>query len=564
VLTYALTWPEEIDRTVMYEKLTHLTEEIPEIRVSESGKDGLTVLVMGEVQTEILKSLVKDRFGIEIGYADAGVVYKETIQGSVIGVGHFEPLRHYAEVHLRIEEGRRGSGLSFDSECPTDLLARSWQQSILSSLRRSRLSGPLTGSELTDLHITLAAGKAHLKHTTGGDFRQAAVRALRQGLMKAQCVLLEPYYRFRIELPAANLGRAITDIELMHGRCDSPEIEGERAIIRGVAAVSAIGNYQMALRAYTAGRGFIEFENGGFYPAADADSIVAASGYDPENDLKNPAWSVFCEGGSGVEVRWDEVEERAHLPVGGEKAESDPYTEALSRYRRHEATAQELEEIFEKTYGKIRKIPSFNREEDQPGRERKRGPVGLHRPRKKKEGESYLLVDGYNVIFDSRELRELAERDIQAARGKLEDLLSDYGGYIDEHVILVFDAYKVSGGEQRIYRHHNIHVVYTKEAETADRYIEKTVHRIGSSADITVATSDGAQQIIIFGEGARRMASRELIENMASIRDEHMKEYERSAPGGKFLLPERLSEETAQYLEQLRLGRQKDAEHDKR
>ena len=567
VLSYDLIWPENIDRLQMYGKLRELAEEIPEIEPELDSRSGaIHVRVMGEVQVQILQAIVQERYGIGISFGDGRIVYRETIATAAEGIGHFEPLRHYAEVHLVLEPGEPGSGICYESACPTDVLQRHWQRLILSMLKSHRQVGVLTGSELTDVRVTLVSGRAHHKHTVGGDFRQAGRRALRQGLMKCESVLLEPYYDFELMIPAGQIGRAILDIENFSGHADAPENDGTFARITGYAPVATMRNYQADVRAYTGGRGSLTLKLRGYEPCHDPEEVIAGIGYEPERDLRNPVWSVFCAHGSGYEVPWYDVDEACHVPPlskraaqmfglaqaegtdpgdpsadgagsavrspEGAGADGDDWQQGYEKYRRHEAASEELKAIFERTYGKIERKDLGGAKDRFFGGGR-HGPQGLHKPRKKTVKEPILLVDGYNIIYAWEELRDLASRELNAARTKLAEILSNYQGFRKTGVILVFDAYKVPGGTERVERYHGVYIVYTKEAETADRYIEKAVHRMGSEFDVTVATSDNAEQVIIFGAGAGRLSARDLKEEVDRASEELRSEFLKPSSGGK-------------------------------
>lgn len=526
VLTYRIIPVDECDIHSLLLKLRQLEEEIPELHIVWSETAGeLHVQVMGQVQMEILKSLIRERFGILVEFDSGSIVYKETIQAPVIGIGHFEPLKHYAEVWLLLEPGEPGSGLELLTEADSDELDVNWQRLALTHLEEKRHPGVLTGAELTDVRITLLAGRAHQKHTEGGDFRQATYRAVRQGLMQAQSVLLEPVYEFGLELPAEALGRAMNDIRKLSGRFDPPVQQGDTVILNGIAPVASLSGYQRLVTAYTRGRGRLSCVLKGYEPCHNSEEIIAAAAYDPESDAENPTGSVFCAHGAGFIVGWDKVEEYAHLDRGAclrrRRAGASDFavlerpsveTGVPPKSAVTGITQDEVEEIFARTYGvKLRERNHFNRPGASAG---VRNPSDAQereyqlKPREKRE--EYLLVDGYNIIFAWEELRELAGVSIDGARGKLLDMLCDYQGCCGKTVIVVFDAYKVKGNPGEVSRYHNIHVVYTREAETADQYIEKTVHGLGRKRDVTVATSDGLEQMIIWGQGAARMSAKEL------------------------------------------------------
>lgn len=584
VLNYRLRFPEGCNLHDMLLKLRRLEEEEPMLRVLWNEQLGeIHVQLMGKVQEEILKSQILERFGVQAELDAGGIVYKETIEAPVEGVGHYEPLRHYAEVHLRLEPSETGSGLQFFTECSEDRLDGHWQRLILTHLAEKVHVGVLTGAPVTDMKLTLTAGRAHLKHTEGGDFRQATYRAVRHGLKKARSVLLEPYYEFILEVPQEAAGRAMTDIQRMNGTLRPPESNGETAVLTGSVPVACLRDYQTELASYTKGTGRLFCTLKGYAPCHNADEVIEAAGYDSERDLDNPTGSVFCVHGAGVAVSWEQVEEYMHLESTlqtekEEKQETDRSRKSgkdgPDSYEKYRAEENELKAIFERTYGPVKRRPvssaeeygrAESREEDRKITEQRSlsrqkppygntvGGAGAHGRRQ----EEYLLVDGYNVIFDWEDLRELAELNIDAARAKLMDILSNYQGYKKCTLILVFDAYKVAGFQGEVDRYHNIYVVYTKEAETADQYIEKTVHKIGRNHQVTVATSDRLEQVIILGAGARRISSREFREEIEAVRQQIREEYRarRQAQSGRNYLFQDLDEETADYMEDIRLGR---------
>lgn len=518
VLTYQMLFPDGTDIHDMMRKLRELEEEQPELQIvwKEQLKE-IHVKVMGEIQTEILKSMMKERFGVDVTFGRGSIVYKETILNPTEGVGHFEPLRHYAEVHLLLEPGEPGSGLVFALACSEDILDGNWQRLILTHLKEREHPGVLTGSPITDMKITLISGRAHQKHTEGGDFRQATYRAVRQGLKKAQSILLEPYYHFTIELPSENVGRAMTDIQKMSGSFELPQTQGDISIISGKAPVSTIYDYSRELISYTRGKGRMFCESAGYEHCHNEEEVLAQIAYDSEADLENPTGSVFCSHGAGFNVKWNEVEQYMHLhpETGLEEPAEETMEEPAKKQGNGKETEgavldKELEEIFERAFGPIkRRLPS---QTQGMGYEKKPKPEKPYVAKweSRKPVKQYLLVDGYNVIFAWKELDELAKHNLDAARSKLMDILCNYQGYHKKEVILVFDAYKVKGNPGEVQEYHNIHVVYTKEAQTADSYIEKATHELAKKHDVTVVTSDGLEQLIIMGQGARRVSSREF------------------------------------------------------
>ena len=563
VLTYRIILPDDCNVHTMLRDLKLLEEEEPELHVVWIEKSQeIHVQLMGDVQIEILQRIIKERFGVLVEFGEGSIVYKETIAAPVEGVGHFEPLRHYAEVHLRLEPGERGSGIQFDSECSEDVLDRNWQRLVLTHLEEKEHKGVLTGSVITDMKITLTSGKAHLKHTEGGDFRQATYRAVRQGLKKAESVLLEPYYEFRIELPSENVGRAMTDIQNRFGKFEAPETLGEMTVLTGIAPVSTLSGYQKDVIAYTGGRGRISLTLKGYDLCHNQEEVVAARGYDSELYLANPTGSVFCAHGAGFVVDWDEVEEYMHMERTLDQTGEEGLAEVTLPKRRHssiELTQEELDAIYVRTPDPVKQnhgpVTVCAKEKDREPGSAYTDPKWERRRREKEGRQEYLLVDGYNIIFSWEELRELSEKDIGAARGKLADILSNYQGYRKCTLILVYDAYKVEGNPGEVMKYHNIYIVYTKEAETADQYIEKTVRRIAKDAAVTVATSDGLEQVIILGQGANRMSApglkEEIERTLAEVRGEHLG---KKGSVGNYLF-DYLDEETAEEMEKVRLGK---------
>lgn len=618
VLNYQIILPEGCDAHKMLKSLKELEEEEPQLHIMWDKQLGeIHAMIMGEVQIEILKHLIWDRFHVAVEFGTGNIVYKETIAAPVEGVGHFEPLRHYAEVHLLLEPGERGSGLQFFTAASEDQLDRNWQRLILTHLEEKEHLGVLTGSPITDMQITLLTGRAHQKHTEGGDFRQATYRAVRQGLKKAQTVLLEPYYSFRLELPAENVGKAMTDIQRMQGSFQGPETEGEMAVITGSASVAKMRDYQSQVISYTRGRGRFTCTLKGYEPCQDQETIAEEIGYDSERDLDNPTGSVFCAHGAGFVVPWYEVEEYMHLEgteiqewddvyddseegVGngagsasaGQGRGSDSTISGIGNKSRGKYTSmygsyeeeKELKAIFEKTFGPVKSKKYNNNSRSFGNLESSSfsdyagssagspaGSSGIGLPEKSGHGawknsspaihrDDYLLVDGCNIIFAWEDLRDLAQADFHAAQSKLMDILSDYQGIKGCILILVFDAYRVEGHPEETFRYHNIHVVYTKEAETADQYIERTVHKIGRKHNVTVATSDGLEQIIIMGQGAARISARGFKEEIESAKKQLREDWSERRDNTKNYLFDNMTPELRSHMEDIRLGRKKKEE----
>ena len=580
VLNYQIILPDDCDPHQMLQKLRQLEEEEPQLHILwDSQLAEIHAQLMGEVQIEILKKMIWDRFHVAVEFGAGSIVYKETVAEPVEGVGHFEPLRHYAEVHLLIEPGEPGSGCQFFTACSEDVLARNWQRLILTHLEEKEHIGVLTGSPLTDVQITILTGRAHAKHTEGGDFRQATYRAVRQGLRKARNILLEPYYEFRLEVPAEMIGRAMADVQKMQGTFDAPEVEGETAILKGTAAVAQMRDYQKEVVSYTHGTGKLFCSLKGYAPCKNQDEVVQNIGYDPEADLENPTGSVFCAHGAGFVVPWDQVEAYMHLQSGVDMDELDseswyedvesaqnPGTAVdnanISRnisgkngkfsYSGSYEEEEELQAIFERTFGPMKR----DRTAFQKKTVHSSTPATRYRAGKPRQ-EEYLLVDGYNIIFSWEELNELAKENIHAACDKLMDILSNYQGYRKCTLILVFDAYKVEGHVEEIIPYHNIYVVYTKEAETADQYIEKTVHRIGRQYQVTVATSDGLEQVIIMGQGAHRISAQGLKKEIEDTEKTAREEWHQRRQSSKTYLFDHMSEEMQEQMEKIRLGENK-------
>jgi len=613
VLTYQVILPDGYDAHTMLKNLRLLEEEDPQLHIVwNEVLAEIQAQVMGDVQMEILKSQIKERFNVDVEFGAGNIVYKETISRPVEGVGHYEPLRHYAEVHLLMEPLEPGSGLVFEADCSEDDLALNWQRLIMTHLEEKRHRGVLTGSEITDMKITIVAGRAHLKHTEGGDFRQSTYRAVRQGLKEAGCRLLEPYYAFRLEVPAESIGRAMADVERMQGKFDAPHQDGDMAILVGSAPVVNMRDYQREVVSYTKGRGRLTVSLKGYEPCHNEADVVAQIGYDFDMDFQDPAGSVFCAHGAGFVVPWDEVKNYMHvesplakrraagidLPpgmvgnsaftglgtadrgngvgagshsagAGSGNGDGNDADSAGNSVRSGKSTPQlsasyyedkELQKIFLSTYGESKR----QKQQAAGGSGRRVIRPAEHDSRfdKKKEEDfdaEYLLVDGYNIIFAWDELNELAKVNIDGARYRLMDILCNYQGYKKCILIVVFDAYKVTGNIGSASKYHNINVVYTKEAETADQYIEKLAHKIGGKYRVTVATSDGLEQLIIRSQGCLLLSARDLKEEVEYVNALIAEEKERVTTGpknsGKNYLLSHADEEMQEYFEDVRLGR---------
>ena len=564
VLTYQIQLPEDCEVHSMLEKLRQLEEEEPLLHIIWNEKLGeIYAQIMGEVQIEVLKSLIWERFHVRIEFGKGNIVYKETIRQPVEGVGHFEPLRHYAEVHLLLEPAEAGTGLHFFSNCSQDTLDLNWQRLILTHLEEKEHCGVLTGSAITDMRITLITGKAHQKHTEGGDFRQATYRAVRQGLKKAESILLEPYYSYRLEVPADMVGRAMTDIQRMNGSFDTPLQDGESAILTGSAPVVTMRDYQTEVISYTKGRGRLSCTLEGYKPCHNQEEVVKEVGYDSERDLDNPTGSVFCAHGAGFVVKWDEVENYMHLQSTLESKESlDEELIFPTAAARRASTYLEMTEEDRKELDAMVEASQRKREAARKSyayrKDFSNEKIAVNGSTKsysnKKKQKEYLLVDGYNIIFAWEELNELAQVNMDAARGCLQDVLCNYQGIKKCELILVFDAYKVEGFSGEIQKYHNIHVVYTKEAETADQYIEKVAHEIGRKYLVTVATSDGTEQVIIRGQGCHLLSAKELKEEIEFANKELRQYYSEDTSLERNYLFQYLDKDTARQMEEVRLG----------
>lgn len=526
VLSYKLDVQNKVNINLVYKQLKELEEEDPTLKITwNEEKKELTANVMGQVQIEVLKSLIKERFDLDVEFGAGSILYKETITNSVEGVGHFEPLRHYAEVHLLLEPGMPGSGLTFESHVSENELSKNWQRLIMTHLEEKTHRGVLTGAPITDICITIIGGNAHLKHTEGGDFRQATYRAVRQGLKKAECVLLEPYYDFTLTIPTDSVGRAMTDISQMEGTMNPPETVHEKSVLTGYAPVSTMWNYINDVNEYSHGQGTLTLKFKGYAPCHNAEEVVEKTGYDSEADLRNPTGSVFCAHGAGFNVPWNEVENYMHVKtslnlnsIDGEEVEEKNSSDVIINRKSTKslndsyATDKELEAIFEKTFGPIKrkKYTETTVRNYQQKPKQYKGKQNNNLP-------ECVLVDGYNIIFAWDELKNIASKNIDGARDRLLDIMSNYQGYKDNTVIVVFDAYNVNRHKETIYKHNNVYVVFTKAAETADMYIAKTTHQMASKYRVTVATSDALEQLIIMGHGALRMSAMNFKEEVDRV-----------------------------------------------
>ena len=589
ILSYSVLLPDGMDAAVMLQKLRQLEEEEPQLHIvwDERNKE-IKAQIMGQVQTEVYRNLIRERFNVDVDFGTGSIVYKETIANTVEGVGHFEPLRHYAEVHLLLEPGLPGSGLRISSDCREDLLDLNWQRLVLTHLEEKEHPGVLAGAPITDMKITLKAGRAHLKHTEGGDFRQATYRALRQGLMQAENVLLEPYYDFRLEVPDSAVGRAMSDLDKMRGNFSLQQSGTGTAVLEGMAPMALLQDYQKEVVSYTKGAGQLHLSLKGYFPCHNTEEVLENACYDPERDVENPSSSVFCAHGAGFLVAWDEAPSYMHLesciknkgdedgnPAAAdgeewswlsESGEDRIFTakgaERVSGREKAGENAssfigtEEIDEILNRTaYANRKGSGTGNRNGwRRNGRKEESTLTRGAQTRTYKQTpkkEAYLLVDGYNVIFAWDELKELAEKNLDGARGRLLDLLCNYQAVKGCQLIAVFDAYRLAGHPTEVSDYHNIHVVFTKEAETADQYIEKFAHENSHKYDVTVATSDGLEQIIIIGEGCRLMSSRELKEDIERLSREIVREFEGANPGGGAGVGEKLAEKLQGIKEKL-------------
>lgn len=510
-MNYQLILPKDCDRFEMLKNIKQLAEEDPQLHIHYDEKtETIYIQLMGEIQIEILKNIMKDRFNVDVDFSQGQILYKETIENTVEGVGHFEPLRHYAEVHLLLEVGVQGSGLQFESQCSEDILDKNYQRLIMTHLQEKEHLGVLTGAPITDMKITLIAGKAHLKHTEGGDFREATYRAIRQGLKSARSLLLEPYYQYQLDIPSQYMSKAIYDIESMNGDYALPNEIGDRVLIKGSAPVSKMQNYQLEVISYTKGDGHLYCTLKGYQPCLNQEDIITSMHYDSESDIDNPTGSIFCAHGAGFYVKWDKVKDYMHM-----RLIYKPKGPIL--YQNNDYKDEDLDSIFERTYGPVKQ--RLSEHVYHPNKEEKMTTI--------QPQPVCLLVDGYNVIYSWDELSELAKENLDVARSRLIDILSDYQGYKQCLLILVFDAYKVKDNVGTLSQEHNIYVVYTKEAQTADMYIERATHKLSADYQVVVATSDALEQMIVLGNGGRRISSRELLIDVEYLKKEKMSEFER-------------------------------------
>lgn len=553
VLSYQIILPEGCDPRLLLPKLRQLEEEEPELHIVwDEQLQEIQAQIMGEVQIEILQNLIQSRFGILVTFGVGRIVYKETIDHAVEGVGHFEPLRHYAEVHLLLEPGERGSGLEFETNCSEDILGKSWQRLVLTHLEEKSHRGVLTGSTITDMKITLVSGRAHNKHTEGGDFREATYRAVRQGLKEAKSVLLEPYYRFLLELPESMVGRAMTDVEKMHGVCEITELSGETVVLSGSAPVATMKNYQKEVMAYTKGFGRLFCSIAGYEPCHNQEEIIESIGYDSERDIENPTGSVFCTHGAGFLVRWDEVKSYMHVESFFQK-KIDSYEEIMQRQSNYSdeqfISVDEIDRIINSTfYANQGKKTDWKR--SKTIRDSYYESTS-YIPRTKEVKEEYLLVDGYNIIFAWPELQVIADENMDGARTKLLDIMSNYQGIRKCKIIVVFDAYRVQEHREEIIEYHNIHMVYTREAQTADQFIEKFAHDNNNKYNIVVATSDGLQQIIVRGAGCSLLSARELKIEIEAANERIKEEYVQKQQKEHNYLFHSLSDDAKKQMEEM-------------
>ena len=528
VCNYQILLPEGTEEAIAWRQLKQLEEEDPNLHLSwQAQTREIFIQPMGEVQLEVIKRMVSERYGMDIAFGSATILYRETIEDTVIGMGHFEPLRHYAEVHLKMEPLPRGSGLQFVTECSEDELDLNWQRLILTHLGEKEFTGVLTGSPITDIKFTLIAGRAHLKHTEGGDFRQATYRAVRQGLRQAKSRLLEPMYQFRMEVPMEQIGRVMSDVGKMHGTFRQQPDDGEMSVIEGICPVASMAGYGTEFAAFTKGRGRMTLSFCGYEPCHNESEVVKNCKYDPDADVENTADSVFCAHGSGFVVPWNEVAKHVHVDTSIKKRQPVKASTAVpkepSKKNSKMSEEKELQAIFERTFGPVKtrvETPAKKVIKAEPGKTKTKEYKPVYE-------EEYLLVDGYNIIFAWDELKALAAENLEGARTKLMEIMCNYQGFCGCHLILVFDAYKVKGNPGSVEQFHNISVVYTKEAETADMYIEKTTKEIARKKRVRVATSDGMEQIIILGHGATRISARAFQEEVKHVNDRIAEEVER-------------------------------------